>query len=147
MSVSSFLRQVYVFMFNWTLHLCENDMWNICYLVMSFFSSHHLVCGNIFALLLKCEYLQILSSFVLEVSPLLMCIFLFCLFSLFPVLLDVNKPPLSSIVTAVTVMLCSGIFASKVVQWHRQKMMGTLSYRGCWVQSHSVACLMLIQLA
>jgi hypothetical protein len=64
-----------------------------------------------------------------------MHIFLFCFVSPVPVLLDVNKPPLPSIVTAVTVVLVSGIFASKDVHWQKEKMMGILSYRSPWVQS------------
>ena len=35
----------------------------------------------------------------------------------------------------------------KVCSGTEKKIMGVLSYRGAWVQSHCVACLMLIQLA
>ena len=130
---------------NW---ICVKITWGTSVLVaMSLFNYHHLGCGNIFTPSLKYEYFQTLSKFILKVSPLsdAHLSFLSC-FSISSITRCKQAIiPLHS--HCCYCMLHNGIFASKGVQWHGGKVMGMLSYGGRWVQSHSVACLILTQLA
>lgn len=85
---------------------------------MSLFNSHHFFVVIFLPRLWKMSIFRLSQTLCIRSAHTLMHIFLFCFVSPFPVLLDVNKLSLPSIVTAVTVVLHSGIFASKGVQWH-----------------------------
>ena len=121
--------------------------WGTSLLVaMSLFNSHHLVCGNLFTPSVKYN-IRLSQSFVLKVSPLIDAhlSFLPC-FSI---------SSTTRCKEAIISLHCHCCY-SHAAQWHlcfqmcavaKGNMMGLLSYRGCWVQSHCVACLILTQLA